>query len=65
MVDITFTMTAENAQKVVDAICAHYGYQEQLIQDADTMIPNPETRAQFTRRMIKEFIASHVRSYAI
>ncbi|HLE04142.1 MAG TPA: hypothetical protein VI729_05965 [Anaerolineales bacterium] len=59
MPDITFTLSAAHLTRLVDAICATEGYEATL----DDGRPNPETRPQFSRRMIREHLRHVVRDY--
>jgi len=64
--DITLSMTTENAKKAVDALCAHYNYQAAIPNPENgDPVPNPETRAAFAKRCIKNFIVEHVQAYAL
>jgi len=67
MPTFTRTVSAADAQRLVDAYCATFIYQDQIIDPAGNgmdVIPNPESRAQFTERMITEHAFKRiVRSY--
>lgn len=56
------------AARVTNGFCKRYGYQE-LIGDAtkknDAKIPNPETKGQFIKRRVIEFIKRAVRDAEI
>lgn len=54
---LKFEFETPDVKKVADAFCSAYQYQL-TIDDQ----PNPETKAQFTKRMIKEFIVNTVKS---
>lgn len=56
MVNITITIPDELIDNLIEAFCYWYNYQE-IIHDVDLGdIPNPETKAQFTKRMVKEYV---------
>ncbi len=54
--NLTIVIPDDKIQLVVEAICSTQGYQ--VIYGGE---PNPETRAQFAKRMIIEYIKSMVR----
>lgn len=57
---MTITGTTAQGQLIVDAMCDVYKYQA-LLEDGDgTIIPNPETRNQFARRQVRDFIRNIV-----
>jgi hypothetical protein len=57
-VDWTITIPEAVAPRVLDAVCGSLGYQDTV--DGQ---PNPETKAQFVRRMLKQSIRDMVRDY--
>jgi hypothetical protein len=59
-----FNIPDAAVQRVVDALAANGGYQEQ-IPDPDTgeMTANPQTKVQFARERVKSFIRSQVAAY--
>ncbi|MDO8614612.1 MAG: hypothetical protein Q7T33_02610 [Dehalococcoidia bacterium] len=56
MAQITVTIPDAQAVRVRDAVCTHYGYQATI-----NGAPNPETKAQFVSRKVREFLVSIVR----
>lgn len=60
-----FQWTVPNASlnSIVVDFCAAHGYTTAVIDESGVSSPNPETRPQFMRRMMKEFITQSVRSY--
>ena len=66
MPDITFTLTSDQLNRLVSATCARFNYQAVLEnpQTGETS-PNPETQAQFTKRMWKEQMVDIVKSYEV
>jgi len=59
MAQITFTFPDAVAPRVVTAICFNGNYQDEL----ESGVPNPETKAQFARRMVMEWVKDQVRTY--
>lgn len=56
----TISVTIPNAilNRVTDGICGQYSYQATINGS-----PNPETKAQFAQRMVREFIKNTVKGY--
>lgn len=51
-----------NQDNVVNLLSKRWGYQEQLIEvDSGNLVENTETKLQFVRRYIGEFIRSEIR----
>jgi hypothetical protein len=59
MASFNFTVPDAAVPRVVEAFCVRFGYQETSVDG----VPNPETRGDFTRRMIREFIKDTVVSH--
>lgn len=51
-----------NANRIANAFAIAYGYQDQVPDPANpgAMIPNPETKAQFTKKKVADFIRNTV-----
>ena len=49
--------------RVVAAICGQYNYQEKVKKPDGTEIPNPETKPQFTKRIIASFVKESVKAW--
>jgi hypothetical protein len=62
MATLTFTFDTGNVptSEIVDALCATYNYQDTI--DGQ---PNPETKAQFARKMVARMIGDVVRGYRL
>jgi len=52
MPTFTKTISTPDAARLVDAYCGLYGYQDNISTPIGDIIPNPESRAQFTDRML-------------
>lgn len=51
--------------RIVDSICAEFNYKPMVNSEGNPsspLIPNPETKANFARRMIKEYIIKIVKN---
>lgn len=56
--EFTFTISAANLTRVVQGVAYQNNYQD-FVEDPenpDEMIPNPETKGQFAKRMVKGYI---------
>lgn len=64
MANITLTIPDAQLARVVSAFSIAYGYQDTIpgATPADPPVPNPETRAQFMRRHIMEFVRNTVQA---
>lgn len=63
MATITFTIPNAILPRVVAGICGKYGYQDMVDDPSDegvAVIPNPETKAEFCKRMIRQNIKRDV-----
>lgn len=56
MASITITIPDQIAQRVLNGFCTHYGYLATL----DNGDPNPETKLQFAKRKLIEYIKAGV-----
>ncbi len=56
MTQITIEIPEDKIQAVIDAFASNYNYPEQIKDENGVMIPNPTTKAQFARNIIKSFI---------
>ena len=61
--DITLTIPDDKAQLIITAFCDTQGYVETATDDTGSPIPNPETRAAFTKRMVAHYIKTIVNMY--
>lgn len=61
----TISIEIPNAQfnRVINAIASLRGYQDEIFDIDGNPQPNSETRAQFARRQIVEFVIEHVRTF--
>lgn len=66
MAQIIIDIPAGVTTRVLNAIAVKYGYQETLpagTPEEPTTIPNPETKAQFAKRMVIKHVKDIVREY--
>jgi hypothetical protein len=65
MATISFAIPDDVLPRVLDAFAEMYGYQDQVSDPANPgeMIPNPQTKAQFARRKIIDYVREMVRVY--
>lgn len=71
MATLTFTYDTGNVTlaEITNAICAEYEYEAEIPAPPPapkgTMIPNPETKAQFARRQVRQFIVGIVKAQRV
>lgn len=54
----------EDVDRVINAICENYGWQEEIVNPINNIaIPNPENKSVFANRMVREFLKDHVVKY--
>lgn len=73
MPKITLDIPADQMERVINALCKKYGYKEkvkkpdvpQLMNRPEDFENNPESRAQFAKRMIIQLIKGIVKSIEV
>jgi len=55
MANITFNLPDDKVDAIVDAFSTQEGYQP-MIWENDTQIPNPETRMQYTKKILRQLM---------
>lgn len=60
---IYFKMANADAAELRDALCHNYGYQAQILDENNTLIPNPQSCAEFGDNKIKQFARDHIMAY--
>lgn len=62
MAQISITIPDAILNRAINGVASHHGYQNQIEDPADPgqMIPNPETKAQFAKRMIRFVVKSWI-----
>jgi hypothetical protein len=63
MAQITLQYPDAQAQRIVEAFSNTYGWQAQITNPDGTTTNNPETKAQFTKRQIGNFIKQTVMAW--
>jgi hypothetical protein len=61
--DITLTFPESLRPRIVQAVANINGYQAQVPGPDGTPAPNPVTRAQFARKMLKRYVRECVRAW--
>ena len=56
MATITLNIPADKIQLIIDSFCNTQGYQEEIEGEGGEMISNPETKAQFSKRMVIKYV---------
>jgi hypothetical protein len=62
MPDITISVPAGQATRVLNGFAQAHGYEAQVTGEDGTLSPNPENKQEFMRRKIKGFVMDSVRS---
>ena len=62
-IEFSYTVSAENIPRAIDGVAYQNDYQDFIETEGEEMIPNPETKPQFCRRMIKEYIINCVKAW--
>lgn len=69
MATITINIPNPILNRVIDAYSYQHGYQDEVPDrdgsGRDTLIPNPETKQQFVRRMLVRHIKQAIRAYEV
>jgi hypothetical protein len=61
MATITITIPDNEIARAISAICKKYNYQDTILGTPEQgMIPNPESKAQFAKRMVAQIIKDAV-----
>jgi len=60
---IIFNIANEDLPRVITAFTVTFNYQETIIDENGDEVPNPETKAQFTKRMWIKYGKDVTRNY--
>lgn len=63
MANLTITVPDQHLTRVLNGFAAHHGYKDTLENPDGTTSPNPETKIQFARRIIRRFVLDSVKAY--
>lgn len=55
----------KDVERVIDSLCANYSRSDTIIDQNGNIITNPESKAVFANRMVREFLSDHVKKYEI
>lgn len=55
MASISFNLPDNKIDTIVDAFSTQEGYQT-MVWENDAMVPNPETRLQFTKKILRQIM---------
>ena len=62
-IEFSYTVTAENRTRAINGVAYQNHYQDEIEDENGEMIPNPENKGVFCRRMIKEYIINNVKAW--
>lgn len=65
MATFTKTIPDELVPEVISAYCYNFNYQDFIPDNSGNLIPNPETKANFAKRMDRKFTIDIVKKYRI
>jgi len=63
MASITINIGNADLPRVITGVCGFFNYSATIPQIIGDPLPNPETQAQFARRMVVEAVRSWVKTY--
>ena len=65
--DITITIPEEYKQQIIDGFVYHHGYEDMIIdpEDPPNLIPNPESKLAFSKRMFRGYVKRCVVNYEL
>jgi len=52
-----------DVERVINAICSNYNYQEQVLNENNELVPNTEDKYVFANRMVRRFLVNHVKKH--
>lgn len=55
----------KDVERVIDSLCANYSRSDTITDQNGNIITNPESKAVFANRMVREFLSDHVKKYEI
>lgn len=62
---ITIQIPDDQRHRILDSFCSKYGYSESVDDGQGGQIPNPETKVQFTKRMVIAHVQEVVKAVEI
>lgn len=65
MATLSITIPDNQAVEALNYACITLGYQAQIEQTPGVLVPNPETKQQFVRRKIAEYVKGLIISGAV
>jgi len=54
-----------NVERVINAVCANYKRPDNIVDNNGNTIENPESKAVFANKMVRQFLSDHVQKYEI
>ena len=65
MAIISVYIPDNDVSRVYDAVCAHYNYQVNTVDENGQPVPNPQTKAEFTNGIVRGFLSEHLHVYEL
>lgn len=63
MATLAFEIPDAIAQRVIDGVAGQNEYRDTVEDSKGKVIPNPESKNQFVKRMIREYIKGNVKAW--
>ena len=63
MATISTTIPDEYLPRVIEALAGNYGYETNIKDAEGNTIPNPETKAQFAKRMMAQWVKQNISAW--
>jgi len=54
-----------DVERVINAVCANYKRPDNIVDNNGNTIENPESKAVFANKMVRQFLSDHVQKYEI
>jgi hypothetical protein len=54
-----------DVERVINAVCANYQRPDTILDNNGNTIENPESKAVFANKMVRQFLSDHVQKYEI
>jgi len=60
MAELKVTIPEAIKDRVIDGVAYQYKYQDSITELDGTVVPNPETKVQFVKKVLQRFIYNHL-----
>ena len=63
--NLSLTIPNTFATEVLNDFCAYHSYTEKVLGKVGVEIPNPETKPQFAKRKVADFVRESIKAYPV